>query len=94
MEPVFYIMAILGCGEADAACREVRMVDQRFETAASCDAATPGRLEEHSDISYPVVVAQCRRADQPASMTLSADEVMLPDAEPQRSRPQRIALRD
>lgn len=90
MEPVFFFMAILGCGEADTACRQVAVVPQRYENAAACNAATPDALAEHSDIAFPVVVAQCQRADAKLGMTITPDDVKLPEGAPperERSRP-------
>lgn len=84
MEPVFYIMAILGCGEADAACQQVAVAPQRYESSAACNEATPAALTQHSDIAFPVVVAQCRRADDTVSGALTPDDINLPAPEPSR----------
>ena len=39
MEPLLYIMAIMGCGESDAACRQVAVVEQRYASEEQCLAA-------------------------------------------------------
>ena len=78
MGPAFYVMAILGCGEAEGACEPVSMLATRYETQEACNAATAGAIEQHSDALYPVVVAQCRPANSPVSAKIWADEVKLP----------------
>ena len=81
MGPAFYIMAILGCGEAEAQCETVATVAARYESAEACNAATQSAVEEHGDALYPVVVAQCRPANQPAAQQVWADEIERPGAE-------------
>jgi hypothetical protein len=77
MEPVLFVMAILGCGEGDAPCREVAMVEARYRSEAACQTATATELARQ-DILYPTVVAQCRRADARAQ-AIRASDVALPD---------------
>ena len=79
MEPLFYVMAILGCGESDASCREVRVAETRYQTEAACVEATGIELIRHDDVPYPTIVAQCRRADT-AAQVLRGSAVMMPDA--------------
>ena len=87
MGPAFYIMAILGCGEADAACEPVATVATRYESAAECNAATEAEIARHSDVLFPVVVAQCRSAARPTAQTVFADDVKRPgDEEGQKVR--------
>jgi hypothetical protein len=78
MGPAFYVMAILGCGEAEGACEPVSTLATRYESQDACNAATSSAIEKHSDLLYPVVVAQCRPANSPASAQVWADEVKLP----------------
>jgi hypothetical protein len=59
MEPLAFIIAIMGCGEADAPCRQVRTLEARFETRAACIEATEAALTRNIDIDYPVVAAEC-----------------------------------
>ena len=59
MEPLTFIIAILGCGEGDAPCRQVRTLDARYESQAACTAATEAVLVQNVDVDYPVVAAQC-----------------------------------
>ena len=78
MEPLFYIMAILGCGESEAACQQVAVVERRYQNEAECLAATEDELLRRDDILFPAVVAQCRRADAGPQLIRGSD-VMLPE---------------
>jgi hypothetical protein len=71
-----FIIAIMGCGEADAPCEQVRTLEARYESRAECAAATEAAVSRIGDVEYPVVVAQCLAADAPAAV--SADEVERP----------------
>jgi len=59
MEPLAFIIAIMGCGEGDAPCRQVRMLEARYESQAACVSATEAALTENTDVDYPVVAAEC-----------------------------------
>lgn len=59
MEPLAFIIAIMGCGEGDAPCRQVRTLEVRYESQAACTAATEAALTRNTDIDYPVVAAEC-----------------------------------
>ena len=61
MEPVFYVMAILGCGDLGDQCRPVRSLPVRYASEAACIAATAPALGANTDIDYPTVTAECRR---------------------------------
>lgn len=78
MGPGFFIMAILGCGEADAACQQIATVESRYESMDACSAATAGEVERRLELPYPVVVAQCERADAEVVQTLTPAEIDLP----------------
>jgi hypothetical protein len=70
MGPALYIMAILGCGEGETACQQVQVVPVQYQSQAQCNAATEEQLIRHSDLAFPLVVAQCSRLGaQPASLT-------------------------
>ena len=62
MEPILYVMAILGCGESDAQCREVRVEPASYRSEAACMAATEAALMRNDDVAFPAVVASCRPA--------------------------------
>ena len=78
MGPAGYLIAILGCGEAEAPCQQVQLAPVRYESQAECLAASDEQLSRHSDLPYPVVVAECRVAGA-RTAALSADEVRLPE---------------
>lgn len=88
MAPLIYVIAIMGCGEGDQACREVQVAEPRFATQSACSAATAGVLARYTDLAYPSVVAQCRR-DGPRPAVLRGNEVLLP--QPNIGRPLRYA---
>jgi len=94
MSAAFYIMAILGCGEADAACEAVATVPARYESREACNAATEDALASHGgDMMFPVVIAQCRKAGEPIAQQIWPDEVDLPEADGRgERRPERVIL--
>lgn len=59
MEPAIFLIAILGCGEGDGPCRQVRMLETRYESQAACAAATEAAVSRNVDVDYPVVAAEC-----------------------------------
>ncbi len=85
MGPVLYIMAIMGCGEGEAACRQVSVVPTQYQSEAECNAATEEQLIRNSNLAFPLVVAQCSRLGaQPAR--LMPNEVLRTPAETPRQR--------
>lgn len=64
MEPVFFVMAIMGCADDGMACRQERVEPVRYESAAQCQAAISGALERNADLDYPVVAASCLQGGQ------------------------------
>jgi hypothetical protein len=77
MQALVYVMAIMGCGESDAACREVRIDRQTYASEASCRASTSAALARHTDLEYPTVVARCRPANA-RPQPLRGSDVLLP----------------
>lgn len=78
MGPGTFIIAILGCGESDAACRQVRTLEARYESQAACARATEAVLPAQNDVDYPVVVAQCVAAGARPT-PLKGTDVKLPE---------------
>ncbi|WP_207796734.1 hypothetical protein [Sphingomonas oleivorans] len=64
MGAAFYVMVILGCSDAGTACRDVRTLATRYASLDACKIATSAMLLDHSDIDYPVVMAECRPASE------------------------------
>jgi hypothetical protein len=77
MSAGLFLIAILGCGEADAPCATVRTLDTRYESEAACTAATEAAVQKNSDVDFPVIVAQCVAAGT-APKPPKLDEVELP----------------
>lgn len=65
MGPGIFLIAIMGCGEGDAPCRQVRTLEARYESRAACTAATEAALVQNIDVDYPVVAAECVAAGAP-----------------------------
>jgi hypothetical protein len=59
MGPGIFLIAIMGCGEAEAPCQQVRTLEARYESQAACTAATESAVAQNVDVDFPVVVAQC-----------------------------------
>ena len=79
MGPATFLIAILGCGEADAPCQQVRMLATPYRSEAACSAATDKAILSNSDVDYPVVVARCVAAASAArAEVLKASDVQLP----------------
>lgn len=77
MGPGLFIIAIMGCGEAEAPCQQVRTLDARYESRAACTAATEAAVTRNTDIDFPVVAAECIAAGARANPP-EASEVQRP----------------
>lgn len=77
MGPGIYLIAILGCGEAEAPCEQVRTLETRYESQSACTRATDAAILASSDVDWPVIVAQCVAAGGKAP-GLRASEVDRP----------------
>ncbi len=62
MEPLFYVMAIMGCADGNVQCTEARIVPARYQSMAQCRAALPDQLARNTDVPYPMIGAACRTA--------------------------------
>lgn len=60
MGPVYFVMAILGCGDDGQQCREQRVEPARYTSIAACQQAISTALARSTDIEFPVVGAQCQ----------------------------------
>jgi hypothetical protein len=61
MEPLAFVIAILGCGDAGAGCARVVVEPVRYETLSACQAATTNALANHTDVEFPVIQARCEQ---------------------------------
>lgn len=64
MDAVYYVMAILGCGDGNANCQQARIEPVRYRSAAACQAAMAEVLMRNTDLSFPVVAAACEQRGQ------------------------------
>lgn len=60
MEPLFYVMAIMGCGDGNVSCSQARIVPVHYTTMAQCRADLADQLARNTDVPYPMVGAECR----------------------------------
>lgn len=60
MDPLIYVMAIMGCGDGGIACQQVRTLETRYESLAACQAAAQVQLAAHSDVDAPEIMASCQ----------------------------------
>ncbi|MGN6619474.1 MAG: hypothetical protein ACTHKR_00220 [Sphingomonas sp.] len=62
MQPIFYVIAIMGCGDGSQVCQQQRVEPIHYVTAAACQAAMPAALERNTDIDAPEIQAACRQS--------------------------------
>ena len=62
MGPLYYVMAIMGCGDGEQLCAEARVEPIHYPTIAACQHAMPAALVRNGDIDFPVIAASCREA--------------------------------
>ena len=72
MEPLFFVMAIMGCSDTNANCAEARVETAHFMSYEQCQAAVPAALMRNTDMDYPVVSAACRTNSQQMVQTSRA----------------------
>ncbi|OYY70646.1 hypothetical protein [Sphingomonas sp. 28-63-12] len=60
MDALFYVMAIMGCGDGSDQCTEARIEAPRYATIQACQAAMPAALRRNGDLSFPEISATCR----------------------------------
>lgn len=61
MDPILYVMAIMGCADSNDRCAEARVEAPRYASIQACQAAMPAALQRNTDLSYPVIAATCRQ---------------------------------
>lgn len=60
MGPLYFVMAIMGCGDGSVNCAQARVEPVHFQSISACHAAMPSALARNTDLSYPVISATCR----------------------------------
>ena len=78
MEPVYYVIAILGCADGSAQCTPVATMPTHYGSAEACSAGTRQALLANSDFDFPTLVAECR-VTEPRS-TAETDQLENPSA--------------
>ena len=87
MSAAVYLIAILGCGEGDLPCQQVRLADARYESRDACLAATEAELARFAGLQFPILVAECRQEGAAARPIMPADAALPePDLRPIASR--------
>jgi len=69
MGSVFYVIAIMGCGDGQTQCAQQRIEPVRYFSAAQCRAAMPAALIRNTDLDYPTITAACRQIGQSMAET-------------------------
>jgi hypothetical protein len=77
MEPVYYVIAILGCADGSAQCTPVATVPTRYESQTACSASTSDALLANSNFDFPTLVAECR-ASAPRATVEQENPTKLP----------------
>ena len=77
MEPVYYVIAILGCADGSTQCTPVATVPTHYTSQAACSAGTRQALLASSDFDFPTIVAQCR-AESPRKTAAQDQPEKLP----------------
>ncbi|MEH3122537.1 MAG: hypothetical protein PGN16_11245 [Sphingomonas phyllosphaerae] len=61
METAFFVMAIMGCGDAASTCATSRIEPAHYATVQQCQAAMADALARNNDLDFPVVSAACQQ---------------------------------
>ncbi len=75
MEPVLYIMAILGCSDAETQCARIGTAPVAYATADACANAAPQILMDNSDAAYPVVMTQCHPTEAKLALRITGQRI-------------------
>ena len=67
MGPAYFVIAIMGCGDAGTACQTVAMPAAHYASEQACMAARGDVLMANSDLDFPTLLAQCVRGAHKAS---------------------------
>ena len=67
MGPGLFVIAILGCADGSAACRAVATLPTRYESRATCAAATGPALFASTGFDFPELQTECRSVRAPIS---------------------------
>ena len=76
MEPVYYVIAILGCADGSTQCTPVATVPTQYASQQACSAGTSQALLANSDFDFPTLVAECRASHPRATATQEKAETL------------------
>ena len=74
MEPVYYVIAILGCADGSTECTPAATVSTHYASREACTAGTHRALLTNSDLDFPTLVAHCRASRPAATASQDAPE--------------------
>ena len=63
MEPLYYVIAILGCPDGSAQCTPVATMPTHYATQEACSAGTHQALLANNAFDFPTLVAECRATE-------------------------------
>lgn len=75
MDQVLYVLAIMGCADDNAQCRQARIEPARYTSIQACQEAMPAALQRNTDIDYPVISAACQRQGEQRAQIWPASKV-------------------
>jgi hypothetical protein len=78
MGPVFYVMAIMGCGDGAAMCEQVAREDTVYQSEAACYEDTDTALIRASSQPYPMIMAECREVSRQVAEAIQDDSGWFP----------------
>ena len=77
MEPIYYVIAILGCPDDSARCTPVATMPTHYASQEACSAGTHQALLQNNAFDFPTLVAECRVTD-PRTIAQQDDSVRVP----------------
>ena len=80
MGPGYFVIAILGCADGSAACTPLATVPTRYESQATCAAASGEALIANSDLDAPNLIAECRAVSAPVAASHREPREVAPGA--------------
>ncbi len=67
MGPAYFVIAIMGCGDAGNACQTVATPAAHYSSEQACLAARGDALMANSDLDFPMLLAECLPVSRKAS---------------------------
>ncbi|WP_066482298.1 MULTISPECIES: hypothetical protein [unclassified Sphingomonas] len=64
MDPIVYILAVMGCADDGARCQQARIEPVVYRSIAQCQAAMPAVLPRHTDLAYPMLSGACQQRSE------------------------------